>query len=94
MIKRECDAGSTEGWQRGAVGTEGKSKRCLFPMGAGGFSRRGQSAWLCLVRIQEMTQGWRVGYFREGSAGISGGVGGNGRNVGKLGKSWDPTQTC
>ena len=23
-----------------------------------------------------------------------GGIGGNGRNVGKLGKSWDPTQTC
>lgn len=63
-------------------------------MGAGVFPRRGQCTRLCLVRIQEMTQGRRVGNFREGSAGILEGVGGNGRNVGKLGKSWDPSQTC
>ena len=45
-------------------------------MGAGGFPRRGQWTRLCLVRIQEMTQGRRVGNFREGSAGILGGLGG------------------
>lgn len=45
-------------------------------MGAGGFPRRGQWTRLCLVQVQEMTQGRRVGNFREGSAGILGELGG------------------